>query len=317
MFSISALRRYWHQNKYRIIAILVMIATIIIIIQVLNQIAKITMGDKTNIVSDTNIYRPDKTAISGGTLPKEQAQTNSSIIEYFIKFCNEGNKEQAYALLSTECKEAMFPTVKEFDEIYYSKIFSEKREYNIQSWMTVKSRYTYKVRILSDILSTGNYNKSQVYEDYMTIVKEDDGYKLNINKFIGKENINKEAEQDNIKVKVISKEMYYDYEVYNIRFENNTDNDIIIDSQEKINTVYLSNEDDVIYSSLLHELADSNLLVYSKTYTDVAIKFSKVYDENLKVDYMNFTDIILNKKEYFNQTNKEEYQDRTSIRVEI
>lgn len=55
-----------------------------------------------------------------------------------------------------------------------------------------------------------NHNITQ---DYITIVNENGQTKLNINSYIGKQQINKTQESNNVKIKVVETNVYFDYSI--------------------------------------------------------------------------------------------------------
>ena len=170
---------------------------------------------------------------------------------------------------------------------------------------------------MDNMLATGKANNEEAVEDYYTIVYSEDGYKLNINKYIGKTEIDKEKQYQNITIKVISKDTYMNYETYNISIENKTDNDILLDSKESTKSVYLKDSKDVKYPSYAHEIVDSGLIVRSGSYSNLSIKFTNSYVSNRKIQSLCFSDIIINYREYRKFSNKHDYIDRLKVEVEL
>ena len=108
-------------------------------------------------------------------MPKEAKK----IIDNFVTYCNNGEIEEAYNLLSEECKEELFPDLETFKNNYHSKIFTDYKMYNLMAWINSDNCFTYKVEITEDILTTGGASELNI-EDYYTIVKNNNEYKLNI-----------------------------------------------------------------------------------------------------------------------------------------
>ena len=142
-------------------------------------------------------------------------------------------------MLSSDCKNQMFPTKKDFEDSYYNIIFKSKRQFDIQSWITKNSLYTYKVKFLDNMLSTGGKEQDST-EDYYTIVKENNVYKLNINNFIGKKDINKSEIKNNINIEVKEVYIYIDYEIYNINIYNDNLNNVLLDTRKRTDTMYVT-----------------------------------------------------------------------------
>ena len=146
-------------------------------------------------------------------------------------------------------------------------------------------------------LSTGNANNSYV-EDYVTIIKEDDNYKLNINNYIGKEVINAVAQNENISVQVINQYIYKDYEVFDIVIKNKTDNKILLDTRENTKETYLVDNIGNKFEALLYENNENDLLINPNQMKKVQIKFNVVERENLEIRSINFDNIVLNYEQY-------------------
>lgn len=207
--------RWYNKNrKIFLLAILVIIA-LSVLPRVLNEFAKSKKEVSSSINNTTTYNNEDYSIITGETVEEETSKENSNIINSFIDFCNNGNIENAYQILSKDCKDKLYPTINDFKDKYYNKIFNNKKSYSIQAWVTEGSYYTYKIDFKEDMLSTGNANSASI-EDYYTIVYEDGGYKLNINNYIASTIINKINETDELKIAVLSKDVFMEYEIYNI-----------------------------------------------------------------------------------------------------
>ena len=149
--------------------------------------------------ANLNIYRPTETVISGSDIKEEEFKQEDNLVSEFVEYCNNGETEDAYNLLTDDCKEKLYPTLSSFNDNYYNIIFADgSKEFNLQSWVSDGSYNTYRVRFIDDIISTGNYDDTIKYEDYITIVTENNEKKLNINGYIRTENINKKYSTDEI-----------------------------------------------------------------------------------------------------------------------
>lgn len=114
-----------NQNKLQIIAVIIAIIIIIGIIQTLNHFAKIENETSKNTENITQIETKDKTlssAISNNNTKTDNAENYKKVIEDFLKLCNNKEPEQAYAMLSEECKETMYSSYQLFIIIITAKI---------------------------------------------------------------------------------------------------------------------------------------------------------------------------------------------------
>lgn len=261
--------RYFRQNKERIIRIAIFIAFLILILQILNNWSKNNKDTEVsanvpNIYNSSNgTIRSDRTMVSGGSVSRETLNETNNIVENFVDRCNNGKVEEAYNMISNACKEVLYPNYEMFYNNYYKNLFeNNKRTYSIENW----SADTYVVKYTKDILSTGKTLENATYQDYITIVTENNEKKLNINKFIGRNNINKTSESDNIKTEVLYKDMYMDYEIYTMKILNNTENPILMDALKKADGIFLKDDKQVRHQAFSNELIKDDLKIYVRTY---------------------------------------------------
>lgn len=313
----SNLRILIFHNRYKILAIIVAIILFFSVLTAINQLAKekLEMNNETSSISqNSNLYKPEQTVLSGTTVGKEQQEKNEKLIDNFIKYCKNGNVQEAYNLLSDECKEQIFLSdINNFSNNYIKKIFSKDKIYSIQSWINGIGN-TYKIKFTEDILATGNVQASAI-EDYYTIVRKDNEYKLNISNYIGRTTVNKTGQKENIKITIISKDIYKDYIIYNFMIQNNTNSNIMIDSKEHIDSTYLKNESDNKYPAYIYEIEDSRLIVNAQTSKKISIRFNKTYFNKLQMTALVFDDVIANVEEYEKIENKQNYANRISLQV--
>ena len=318
----SNLRRNLFSNRYKILGVIVAIILILCLIQALNQMLKQQAQkerenkEEVSTTQSQSTYKPQETIIQGQDVPKEKQETNENVMDNFIKYCNSKEIEKAYNLLTEECQELLFNSdIENFKQSYVDKIFTTKKVYNMQSWIQSSIGYTYKVRITDDMLATGN--TGEAIEAYYTIVNKDGQSKLNLNSYIGKLNINEEVTLDNITIKVISKNCYMDYEIYEVKVENKTDKAIILDTKQKTKSVYITGENSGTYTGFMHEIDDLLLEIKPFLYRTYNIKFNKIFNGKTRMDNMVFSDIIPDAEKYKNTVNKEEYKERKTIKVEL
>ena len=198
--------RFYNQNKKQIIKIILIIVFVIGIIQLLNYlVGKKNSVDNVQINTSyvnnqTSEIVSDKSLVSGQTIASETIKKDSEIIKQFVESCNQNNVEQAYELLTNECKENMFPTIDDFKRIYCYEIFNSYKTYTVENWTS----NTYQIRYTGDILGTGNLDNNETRQDYITVVNKNGEKKLNINNYIGRNSLNRTTNYDDIKVVVTS-----------------------------------------------------------------------------------------------------------------
>lgn len=288
-------REFYNQNRYMIWIIILILVAIIVLIQILNSfISKrndIEESNKQNTVikSSNNNINENYSVITGQEVKKEVSQ----VIDDFVYCCNNNEPEKAYALLSDECKKTLYPTLDDFTTKYYQKLFKGNIIYLYQSWITYNNKYTYKIDFIEDMLSTGKASNTSI-TDYYTIVKQNEAYKLNINKFIGIENINKSTTRNNIKITINRKRIYMDYETYEIEVENNSNGKIELDSLQKTNTVYIEDENGQKYYWYNHEILEEDISIRRAQRGNVEVKFNKSYQPKKETTKVVFTNVVAN-----------------------
>ncbi len=302
--------RFYNQNRRRILIIILIIVFILGIIQLLNYFSrmKIAKEDKQNaLIENTEINKDvvsEKSLISGQNVSGTQLNSETELIDEFIKYCNNKDLNSAYEMLSEECKEEMFPTIDDFYNNYYKNLFNEYKTYTVENWIGS----TYQVRFTGDILSTGNLNTNETKQDYITIVQNNNENKLNINSYIERKMPKEVTEENNVKVTIKSIDTYMDYEIYNLSIQNNSDNSILLDTNNDTKSVYLLDSRDMKYYFYSNEIIANRLMVKSKFTNDLKIKFTNSYSSSRKISSLVFSKMVLNYDEYKNLENKEEYQ---------
>ena len=205
---------WYNQNRRKFWRIVVTIFIVILIAWRLmytttnrntgREISQSPKIDTSNLNSIT--LESDKSAITGKRTTIDQS--GIEVIDKFVSFCNSGNIQEAYNLLSNECKEQMYSEIKSFQEAYFNPIFGNgKRNASIENW----NENIYKVDFHEDALSTGRYNVENTLQDYITIVNDKDGNKkLNINGYIGRTTYDKTKNSNDLGIKLRRKDKYTD-----------------------------------------------------------------------------------------------------------
>lgn len=318
--------RWYNQNRGKFWSVILIIFAVIFFVQVANNFYKQKTNTNTERQSISSTTKNDinsnisgtlessKSLIEGASVSGKNLETQISIIDKFIKNCNEGNIENAYDLLTEECKEEIFPNLESFRDKYYNNVFNTYKTYTIQNW----SGNTYKLKITEDALTTGKVGANSSYlQEYITVVKKDSEYKLNINNYIGRTNINKTNTVKGINVNIVNKETYMDYSKYTVKIKNTTNNTILLDNGERTDTIYLLDEKDVKEYTNTGEIIYSTLRLMpgeSKNYT---FKFSNNYSNTRVMRYLVLENVIMDYDEYNETLDKSNYKDFTKITVNV
>lgn len=310
---------FYNSNRRVIWIAILAIAFTIILLQTLNNDAKkrnseINTNDEINSSSNTTIYPNNQEDFLSSNYNSEKIQDEKlKLISAFLEKCNNGKIKEAYDLLSTDCKEEMFPVLEKFKNDYTDLVFNTAKTYDIKLWMAGKYSI-YKISIYENALATGVVNNNAI-DSYYTVVEENNDYKININNLIAKEELNTENSNDYVRINVISRKIYIDYEEYEIKITNNTQKTILMDGYRKNNSMYLQDSVGGKKTAYTNEIPERLLIINPLLSITRTIKFNKSYTEKISSKGITFEDIILDYDEYKKQENKQEYSNVSNINV--
>ena len=290
--------RYYNQNKKSLWIIATIIIIIIVVIQAANFMVKLGKEkeeeEKNNqpLVQNKEDYKenPD---ISVEIKEEQVKEEKELIIDQFIRYCNSGKVQEAYNLLSTSCKNNIYPTLEKFINNYYNTVYKSTKLYSKESYYGG----TYKIKLYNDALASGKVSGSYI-EDYFTIVKENEETKLNISRFIKEENLDILEEGRYLTIQVKKKIVYKECVEYVLDIKNLTDKDIMLDSLRNPKSAYLVSANNLNFYSALSEKAESDLIIYAGISKTIRVKFNMEYNSTNVANRIVFTDIILDKKQY-------------------
>ena len=314
----NKLIRFYNQNRRTIWIVVFAVVLLIACISALNNISKMNSEKRAEVVKEINTGINEKDYIANPniqvTISDDEVNENKNlIIDQFIRYCNAGQVQSAYALLSDSCKQYVYPTIELFNSSYVNKIFNTTRLYSKEHY----TRQTYKVSFYEDIASTGKIIDTAI-EDYYTITKNEDGnVRLNINNYIEEKTINKKSSNKNLEVSILNKRVFKEYEEYTLEVKNLTEKEIKIDSLESTRKLYLSKDSNFKYYCLLHEKTDNELIVFPKSTKKINLKFNMEYNSNNYANGITISDIILDNTEYEKLLNKTNYTNRGTISIEL
>ena len=313
--------RYYNQNRKKVWIAIIIIAFAIFMIQIVNQL----MGElnKQNAQNENTIAKtqpkdsPSTSVITGTKVEEEQTKENTTIIKEFVDLCNKKEYEKAYELLGKTTKENLYKNVDAFRNKYVDDIFKTEKTYKLELWMAYNYAYTYKINYYEDnLLQTGNVSNRRGIEDYISIVKEDNELKLNINKLIKETKINKQKQENGIEIKINSKIAYKDYETYNITIKNTTKKDILLNDGQKGNNLCLIDQNNNEYISYINEIPMDSLIINSGYQKSYNIRFNKIYDAYRTIERIDFKEIILDNNAYEQEKTNEEIE-KINISIKI
>jgi len=266
--------------------------------------------------SKNTIYNPTKTIIAGENVETEDFKQEENLINTFVEFCNNNKIQEAYDLLTDECKKKMYPDLESFKKNYYSIIFDQKKECTLQSWVTNKNYHTYKVTFIEDIMTTGNYDNVKKNIDYITVETKEQVKKLNINNYIKSEQINKVKKTDELEILVDSVDIYMNSIKYRLSITNLSGNDILLDTLKNNLNIKFIGSNNAEYELDQTNLFASDLLIYKTTKNkEIELKFNKQYGTDVEADSIEFKNVIMNCNEYIKD--KSSYNDYKKISIKL
>ncbi len=297
---------YVRRNRKKIIILLILWLVVIAVEYYLRNHQVITLDPP------STTYNPYNTVMSNDQeVPKEYQEPISNLIDQYFNYCNNGEYENAYNLITEECRKKNYPTLEQFQG-YVDKVFEGKKKiYNIQSYSTVDNKYIFNIRILDDILANGTNDGYYYYEEKFVLIEENGEFKLSIAEYIGDEDPEISVEDDNLKVEITKKSIDYKTETYTLQLTNKTDNYLVISDNTIANEIslYLNGDE---RGPLNMEVAFFSLAPHSKRTQE--LQFTKFYDEKVNSEKLIFNKVrVLKEYDWTKGTTQENLDNAIDI----
>lgn len=285
--------RYCRQNRKVIQGVIIVISFLFLMGYLfLSQEKKekviVNNNVKINLNQNTSKLTTNQSTVTGETIATQILKNRVETIDQFLSHCNEKELQEAYALLTDDCKEQMYKTIEDFEKQYYKPNFEGgNKTCSIENW----TGNTYKIKIVDNLLETGKSNEGYTKQDYITVKKEEDQYKLNINQYIEKIELEQKAEKLNIKVQMLEKHQYMDYETYTLKITNKNEEKI------QLKTLYLQDENGLTYPAYMNELTEPMLTVEAGHVRTMTVKFYSKYISTKAIRAMIFSDLKIKEEQ--------------------
>lgn len=220
-------------RKYR--RILFVIFIIWAIIFFINRI----LSNMTNDYVGETTYEPHVAVINDSKVTSSSMKKNiEEMVEQYVTYCNAGEFDKAFEMLSTECKEYEFDNnIEKYMSYVYTKMPTPKK-YALQNYSSTKyggkTMYIYEVKYTDDLLATGLTNSTYSYtSEDITFFEGEDGLEMNVGNYIYHTDIKNISENEYLKIDVVDKIVNYSIETYTVKFTNRSNYTIVIaDGQE-------------------------------------------------------------------------------------
>lgn len=300
------IRRFFKKYKKVIIFIIILWAIILLVNYALKNMPKDEKPKTT--------YEPNISVMTDDEVPEKWQETIESTIDKFIQRCNNKEYESAYNMISEDCRQELYPTLNSFQK-YVDAKFVTKRSYSIQNFSNVGKQYIYDVNLMEDLMATGLTDKEFYYdEEKFVFTEKDKNLKFAIDGFVRKANLNMFAEDENLKINIYSKNVFYDHETYKVTITNRSSHPIVIADGTTNNEVTLytgennRNEKNVGSYGIMLKPNEN------KSYTFL---FNKYCDDGRAPEYIMFNDIRVLRSYSGNESMKQEELDNAVRRYTL
>ncbi len=261
-------------RKYgRIILIIFIIWAIIFLINLM-------LKNKESVPEATTTYEVHTSVIdSTASTPNSIREPIEELINEYVGYCNEGNYQKAFNMLSEECRKYGFNnSVYRFMEHVLVKMPTPKK-YSIQDYSNIKygktRLYIYEIKYTDDLLATGLTNSTYSYtSEKITFYEDDDGLKMCAGDYIYYAPIKNISENEYFKIDVVAKIVNYSIEKYDVILTNRSNYTVVVADGAEENEVILTLPNEVRDRSEL-----SNIVLKPQESTELNITFPKFVDD--------------------------------------
>lgn len=273
-------------KKYGMIVIVVIFVWLLIF--TLNQYLK-RRNTTENKIEKT--YNPDTPVMTmdSDSIPNKYKSTMRDTIDKYFNYCKSGDYENAFNMLTDECKDYLYENNVENFKKYYARFFdNDSKTYYIQNYSNFDGYYIYDLYILDDIEVTGATNGNGEKKEKITLTKVNNEFKISNNGYIGNKKIGVCAEDENMKVEVTSKDISYEREGYNITVTNKTDKYLLISDGSFKNEVTLNLGDQLRTAT---NTQATSFLVGPNSSQEFTFIFTKFADDGSIITELNLNDV--------------------------
>ena len=274
-------------KQYRLIIIIILVVWAIIFI--INLFLKNRSMPKVEI----STYEPHQVLLTSNySVPDKLNNPIEDLIDDYINKCNSGDYSGAYELLADDCKKYAFDDSYSNFEKYIKELFPSEKRYTIQNYSNKKNFYIYNLKLIDNIIETGLTGQEYAfYEEKIVFVNNNNKLQLYVNDYMGYSELKRNGEDDNVKIRIESKEQFYNREIYTIRVTNKSDKNIIIYDGVLGNEIQLVSEDDYRNPMIVNAIVS---LIPDETRT-FKVVFNKYYDESVQANSIIFNSIRIMK----------------------
>ena len=232
--------RHWVRKYRKVIFVVFVIWGLVFLINLYMRNRKIEPVPTTTKEPHTAVIDQNSST------PKSIQTPIEDMLKEYIGYCNEGNYQKAFNMLSEDCRSYEFDNdVEKFMSHVLVKMPTPKK-YSIQNYSNTtygnKKIYIYEVKYTDDLLATGLTNTTYAYTSEKFTFYEDDNDQLQMNAgdYIYHSDIKSISENEYLKIDVVDKVVNYSIEQYEIKFTNRSNYTIVIADGVETDEVVLS-----------------------------------------------------------------------------
>lgn len=273
------IRNFFKRNK-KIILVLLAIWLIIILINNFFKHNSFQAFERTTYKEHESVMG------TGEKVPEKLKEPINTTIDTYFNYCNNKQYNEAYAMVSDECKEVYFPKIEAFKE-YIDIVFNEKKIYYLQNFSNYNGMYIYRMRIMEDLMATGLTGKDDLYfyEEKIALKEEKDGkISLSLRQFITTEELDEIYEDAYVKIWIEQKDVFYEEEMYHIRVKNKTSNTVVLADTQELKEIMLQ----VGTENRASNNNNLNVVIYPDETKEYTLNFTKFFDEENKAKALLF-----------------------------
>ena len=268
--------------------LIIIVLTIWIIVVLINNYLKSHRKENNELEND---YTPDIAVMDDGdvSVPSKYRANVKQTIDTYFNYCNSKEFEKAYDMLSDDCKTFLYQNKLENFEEYANDFYTGDKKYYLQNYSNLKNKYIYDMYIIDDIEKTGGTNGYNEKVEKITVFRNKNEYKIANQGYIenGKyENI--VAQTEDMTVKVISKDISYKKESYNLEITNKTDKYILISDGTYSDSVTLNLGDQKRNAT---NTQNATFLLSPNSTSLMSFIFDKFADDEKEPTEINFNDV--------------------------
>lgn len=254
---------------------------ILIVVWVMIILINLMIGERKQKPQASTTATPHTAVIdSSSSTPKSMQVSIEELIEEYVGYCNEGNYQKAFNMLSENCRKYEFSDdVDKFMEHVLVKMPTQKK-YSIQDYSNIKygnkRLYIYEIKYTDDLLATGLTNSTYSYtSEKLTFCDGKDGIEMSAGNFIYYEDVKALSENEYLKIDVVGKVVNYSIETYEVKFTNRSNYTVVVaDGQESDEVMLILPSESRSRSEL------ANIVLGPQESQTVKMVFPKFVDDN-------------------------------------